>query len=151
MHRFASAAATAVLLAATVVFAAPAGAASSTSGAKIVAIYFDSPGSDTGSNASLTAEWVQIRNSTSTTKTLTNWTLRDKSNHVYVLPSFTLRAGATAKIHSGHGTKSAANLYWNQSWYVWNNTGDTAYLRNAAGKAVSTCAYTKASTPKKTC
>ena len=40
----------------------PAREASSTSGVKIVRIYFDSPGSDTGSNASLNAEWVKVKN-----------------------------------------------------------------------------------------
>jgi hypothetical protein len=141
----------AVLLMAALATAPSAVAASSTSGAKIIAIYFDSPGSDTGSNTSLNGEWVQIRNTTTTTKTLTHWTLRDKSNHVYVFPTFTLRAGATAKIHTGRGTKTAANLYWGSRAYVWNNTGDTAYLKNANGTTRDTCSYATAAAPKKTC
>ena len=151
MRRVLPVLATAAVLAAGLAVAAPAEAASSTSGAAITAIYFDSPGSDTGRNTSLVAEWVLIRNTTRTTKTLTHWTLRDRSNHIFTFPTFTLRAGASVKVHSGKGTKSAANLYYNKTWYVWNNTGDTAYLRNAAGKTVDTCSYTKAAAPKKTC
>jgi hypothetical protein len=143
--------AAATVLAASAVVATPAQAASSTSGAAITAIYFDSPGSDTGRNSSLVGEWASIRNTTRTTRTLTHWTLRDKSNHVFTFPTFTLRAGATVKVHSGKGTKSSTNLYYNKAWYVWNNTGDTAYLRNASGKTIHTCGYTKASAPRKTC
>lgn len=122
-------------------------ASPSTSGAAITAIYFDSPGSDRGGNTSLNAEWVQIKNVTRSTKTLTHWTIRDASRHTYTFPTFTLRAGATVKVHTGSGTKSSSNLYWGQRWYIWNNTGDTAYLRNASGKTVDTCAYTKKDKP----
>lgn len=38
---------------------------------QIVKVYFDSPGADHGSNASVNAEWVRIKNNASHTKTLT--------------------------------------------------------------------------------
>jgi hypothetical protein len=28
-----------------------------------------------------------------------------------------------------------------ESWYVWNNDKDTAYLRNAEGTLIDTCSY----------
>ena len=49
---------------------------------KIPQIYFDSPGSDNGSNKSLNAEWVKIKNVTHSHKTITGWPLRDASSHV---------------------------------------------------------------------
>jgi hypothetical protein len=44
---------------------------------RITKIYFDSPGDDTGSNTSLNAEYVVIKNTGTTRKALTGWTLRD--------------------------------------------------------------------------
>lgn len=130
---------------------APEAVAASTSGAHITAIYFDSPGADRGGNTSLNAEWVRIKNYTSTRKTLTGWTLRDKQNHVYRFPTFSIAAGASVRIHTGSGTNTASNRYWRQSWYVWNNTGDTAYLRNASGTLRDTCSYTSAKAPEVFC
>jgi hypothetical protein len=130
--------------------ATPAGA-SSTSGARIVAIYFDSPGSDTGSNSSLNAEWVKVKNVTSSKKTLTGWTLRDASSHVFHFPTLTLAAGATVRVHTGSGSRTSGNLYWGMGWYVWNNTGDTATLKNSSGTRVSRCSYTSSSSPEKFC
>lgn len=40
-------------------------------------IWYDSPGSDTGTNASLNAEWVQATNGTTATVSRKGWTLTD--------------------------------------------------------------------------
>src|SRR3954453_3824531 len=144
-------AATAVAALASGVLLAPDALGASSSGARITAIYFDSPGADGGGNTSLNGEWVRIKNYTSTRKTLTGWTLRDKQNHIYKFPTFNLAAGATVRIHTGSGTNTASNRYWRQSWYVWNNTSDTAYLRNAAGTLRDTCTYTSAKDPEAFC
>lgn len=126
------------------------GGGASTSGAAITAIYFDSPGKDTGSNASVNAEWVRIKNTTRTSRTLTGWTLHDASTHVYQFRTFHLGAGKTVRVHSGSGSDTGANLYWHQG-YVWNNTGDTATLRNAAGKRIDRCRYTSSADPEARC
>ena len=122
-----------------------------TGGVKIVQIYFDSPGSDTGSNASLDAEWVKVKNVTGSRRTITGWTLRDAANHVYRFGTTTIGAGATLRVHTGRGRKNATNRYWGQDWYIWNNTGDTATLRNARGTLVDRCHYTSASDPVANC
>jgi hypothetical protein len=125
---------------------------SSIGGARITAIYFDSPGSDTGSNASRNAEWVQVRNVTGQRKNLAGWTLRDTSSHVFRFPSgFRLGAGASVKVHTGGGSNSAGNLYWHSTEYIWNNAGDRATLKNAGGTVVDRCRYTSAADPRATC
>jgi len=108
----------------------------------IYKIQYDSPGSDTGSNSSLNAEYVRVKNTTRSNRVLTGWTLRDKTGYTYRFPAFTLKAGATVTIHTGKGSATAANRYYNLGWYVWNNTGDTAYLRTASGSLADTCAWT---------
>src|SRR6478609_2776141 len=95
--------------------AAPIAAASSAQALPAIMIYkvqYNSPGSDTGSNTSLNAEYVVIKNTTRSNRVLTGWTLRDKT------------------------------------CYVWNNTGDTAYLKNASGTTVDTCAWSGSGTAK---
>src|SRR5438477_13218743 len=96
---------------------------------RITKIYFDSPGADTGTNKSLSAEYVVIKNTGTTRKTLTGWTLRDASRHVYKFPTFRLGAGKSVKVHTGKGANTLGNLYWRSSSYIWNNDGDTARLR----------------------
>jgi len=127
------------------------GDSGSTSGARISAVYFDSPGADTGSNSSLNAEWVRITNVTSSAKSLTGWTLRDASSHVYAFPSFSLPAGASVKVHTGSGSDTGSDLYWNAGYYIWNNSGDTAVLRNGGGTRVDSCAYSSSADPEAFC
>jgi hypothetical protein len=102
---------------------------------------YDSPGSDTRTNTSLNAEWVTIRNVSSTSRSLKGWTLRDASSHVYTFGTFTLGAGRSVVVHTGKGTNSASNRYWGSGSYIWNNTGDTAVLRTAAGATVDSCRW----------
>lgn len=145
-------AATRAMVAATaagLAVAAPIATASSAQALPAIMIYkiqYDSPGSDTGSNTSLNAEFVVIKNTTRTNRVLTGWTLRDKTGYTYKFPAFTLKAGAVVTIHTGRGTASTTHRYYNRTWYVWNNTGDTAYLRNAYGTTVDTCSWARSGT-----
>jgi hypothetical protein len=132
----------AAALAAGAAVAAPVTADAATPPIRIVKIQYDSPGSDTGSNTSLNAEYVVLKNTTSTARSLTGWTLRDKTGYTYKFPTFTLKAGATVTIHTGKGTATATHRYYNRTWYVWNNTGDTAYLRDSRGYLKDSWAFT---------
>jgi hypothetical protein len=108
---------------------------------RINRIWYDSPGKDTGSNSSLNAEWIRLRNYCGTARSLTNWTIRDVARHVYRFGTFRLGAGKYLKLHTGRGTNSATDRYWGRSWYVWNNDLDTAYLKNRFGSLMDRCAY----------
>ncbi|MGR6322623.1 lamin tail domain-containing protein [Micromonospora soli] len=115
-------------------------AQAATPAVQITKVYYNSPGTDTRSNSSLNAEYVRLTNKRSTTINLKYWTLRDKSNHVYKFSGdFRLAAGASVFIHTGKGTNSATHRYWGSGAYIWNNTGDAAYLRNSAGTSIDTC------------
>lgn len=98
--------------------------------------------------ARLNGEWVLLTNTTSRPVSLTSWTLRDRANHVYRFPVFTLRAHASVRVHTGTGRNTATDVYWGHrppasTSYVWNNTGyETAALRNASGRTVDSRAYT---------
>jgi hypothetical protein len=111
---------------------------------KFTKIYFDSPGSDGGSNSSLNAEWIKIKNTASAAKSLRGWTIRDTSGHVYRFGTYKLRAGRSVTVHTGRGSNTARHRYWGSDGYVWNNDGDTARLKNNAGRLIDRCSYSGA-------
>jgi hypothetical protein len=130
---------TAGLVAGTTAVAAPASAASKL---QIVKVKFDSAGNDLPvSNTKLNDEYVVIKNTDTRSRSLTGWTLTDKSNHKYTFPRTTLKAGASIKVRTGTGDDSSKNRYQNRGYYIWNNTSDTAYLRNTAGQGGDTCSW----------
>jgi len=125
---------------------------------QITKIYYNSYGrtSDTPvTNKKLNGEYVQIKNTTKKAVSLKGWTLRDKqsttSGHIYKFGAFTLGAGKTVTVRTGKGKNTSANRYWGRSFslgtfaYIWNNTSDTAYLRNASGTLKDSCAYKSSS------
>ncbi|BCJ59774.1 lamin tail domain-containing protein [Micromonospora endophytica] len=129
-----------VALGGSLTVATPAQAA--TPAIEITKVYYDSPGTDNRSNSSLNAEYVKLTNRRSSTINLKNWTLRDKANHVYTFSgNVKLAKGKSLIIRTGKGTNTASTRYWGSGNYIWNNTGDTAYLRNASGKQIDKCAW----------
>ncbi|WDZ86698.1 lamin tail domain-containing protein [Micromonospora cathayae] len=135
------ASALAIAFGGSLVAAAPAQAAPAVMFTKV---YYDSPGSDTGSNSSLNAEYVRLTNKRSTVINLKGWYVRDKAGYTYKFTSdFKVAAGNSILIRTGKGTNKGTDRYWGRSWYVWNNTGDTAYLRNASGTLIDSCTWTK--------
>jgi hypothetical protein len=107
----------------------------------IYRIYYNSPGTDTGNNSSLNAEWIQLRNRCSTSRSLTYWKIKDAAGHTSTFGSDTLGGGKYVKIHTGKGTNTATDRYQGRSWYVWNNDKDTAYVYNRYGTRIDTCSY----------
>jgi lamin tail-like protein len=123
---------------AAVLVATPAEAAG---GVMIYRAYYNSPGSDTRANASLNAEYILLKNTASTPKWTNGWTLRDKQNHVYRFPATKINPGKYVYVRTGHGKNNASTRYQNSGNYIWNDTGDAAYLRNTAGKLIDSCSW----------
>jgi hypothetical protein len=118
---------------------------------RISRIYYDSPGSDNGSNASLNAEWIRLWNNGDTGRQLRGWRIRDVAGHLYIFGTYTLRAGRVVTIHTGNGTNTARHRYWRSDNYIWNNTSDTARLRRPNGTLVDSCHYNNSSANQKAC
>lgn len=114
--------------------------------------YYDSPGSDRGSNTSLNAEYFDLKNVGTTTRDLSGWKVRDKAGYVYTFPTgSSLRAGYSVRVHTGKGTNSSTHKYWGRSWYVWNNTGDAATVRNTVGTTIDSCSWGSVGSGYKNC
>ncbi|MFD5077035.1 lamin tail domain-containing protein [Streptomyces sp. NPDC058371] len=135
----------AVALTGTFLGTAPAHAAGSVF---IYEVYYNSPGSDHGSNASLNAEWVRVKNSTSAAVSLKNWKIKDNTGYTYTFGDVKVGAGHSKKVHTGVGTNNAYDKYWGRGWYVWNNTGDTAKLYKANGTKVDSCTWSNSGSYK---
>jgi hypothetical protein len=115
-------------------------------------IQYDSPGNDLPvTNAKLNAEWVTIRNHRTTAVQLRGWRVRDTAGHVYRFGGLRLGAGKAVRLHTGKGTNTRSDRYWGLENYVWNNGGDTARLRNAAGVLIDTCRWTSTGTGRVAC
>lgn len=86
-------------------------------------------------------EYVRLQNFGGTTAVFTGWTLSDNDAHVYNFPAgFSLAPGAAVLVWVKSGTNNATNLYWGSAQAYWNNTGDTAYLRNGS-TLIDSCSY----------
>jgi len=120
-----------------------AGPAEAASAVQVAKIQYDSPGTDTRSNSSLNAEYVTIKNVSSSNRSLTGWTVRDAQSHVYKFGTFTLKAGKSVRLHTGKGTNTSTDRYWGSTAYIWNNTGDKATLKNRAATPIDTCSWTR--------
>lgn len=118
---------------------------------QIYRIYYNSPGSDTRTNTSLNGEWIQLKNHCSTGKGLSSWTIKDAAGHRYTFGTYTLKAGAYVKVHTGSGTNTSTDRYWRSGNYIWNNGSDKAYLRNSAGTLMDSCSYSNSSVAYKYC
>jgi hypothetical protein len=120
-------------------------AQAATPAVQITKVYYNSPGTDTGSNTSLNAEWVRLTNTRTYSINLKGWTLRDKARHIYTFTTnYSLGAGKRVYVHTGSGTDGSPDYqhrYWGMAWYVWNNSGDTAYVRNASGTLIDSCTW----------
>ncbi|MDX2700152.1 lamin tail domain-containing protein [Streptomyces ipomoeae] len=111
-------------------------------GVIIYRVYFDSPGKDTRTNASLNGEWVQLKNTGSKAVSLKGWVLKDPENHKYTFLNVKIAAKQTVKVRTGSGKDTTATKYQNRKAYVWNNTSDTATLLKANGSKADSCSWT---------
>ncbi|MGW7684244.1 lamin tail domain-containing protein [Kribbella sp. NPDC054772] len=135
-----SAATAAVVLAGTAILAPLSAEAAIT--VVLGGIQYDPPGADTRTNAQLNNEFFTVRNISTRPINLSGYRVADVANHVFVFPrGYVLPGRSTVIVRTGKNRNRALTLYWNQSWYVWNNTGDTARFQTPAGKTFDTCSY----------
>ena len=110
----------------------------------ITNFHFNAAGND---NYNLDDEYVTLKNSCPYDIDMTSWSIKDQTTrNVYSFPSFDLQSGATITLFTGMGTDTSSQLYWGRASgdyaAVWNNGGDTLYLRDSGGDIVLSQAYT---------
>ena len=112
----------------------------------ITNFHYDASGDDCNVT-NLNDEYVVFKNNCAYSCDLTNWNLSDNANvdHSYIFPSFNLVSQATFTLYTGNGTDAASQLYWKSTYTpcpaIWNNVGDTLYLRNSSNDLILTYSY----------
>jgi hypothetical protein len=77
---------------------------------------------------------------------LEGWRLTDEGEqHAYEFGSLVLVSQATLRVYMRAGENTDTDLYVGEDLRWWNNTGDTAYLYDAAGDLVHTLTYVEES------
>lgn len=107
----------------------------------------DPSGTDVKTNAGRNRETIEVRNTSAKAIAVAGYRVKDRQNHTFVFPKgYVIKARSTVVVHTGSGTNTAAHVYWKQGNYVWNNTGDTAYLQTPKGASLDTCVYKRGGT-----
>lgn len=94
----------------------------------------------------LNDEYVIFINTCNHSFDITGFTVKDESSrNPYIFPSFILNGGATVTLYTGCGINTKTQLYWCSSGYscnaIWNNNGDTLYLRDSNGNLCINYSY----------
>ena len=122
---------------------------------EIVSIHNNPTGADT--NSKLNDEYIVIKNVSNQTFNMKNWIVSDrtptgKETHLFYFPErvngngWTLDPGEYIFLMTGKGTNTYLrgdgsyspqfHFYLQREWFVWNNSGDTAFLRLPNGEFV---------------
>jgi micrococcal nuclease len=94
---------------------------------------YDAIGND---NYNLNDEYVTFQNKCNTPIEMKSWTIEDLASNFYTFPVFTLDTNSKVTLYTGSGSDSDTQLYWNRNQAVWNNDGDTLFLRDQRGNIV---------------
>lgn len=106
---------------------------------QVLEMAYNAPGND---NENLNGEYAIFGNKCNNSIDMTGWSVRDRSaGNAYTFQQFSLKSGSNATLFSGKGQDSKNELYWNNRYAVWNNDGDTLFLRDRNGNLIATYSY----------
>jgi len=75
---------------------------------------------------------------------MTGWVLSDAQGITYIFPDgFVIGKHKTVVLHTGSGTDSATDLYWNRIRQVWQNFRDSMTLYDASNRLIVEFVYSQ--------
>ena len=86
-------------------------------------------------------EYVEIKNFDTRSIQVEGWTLRDIAEHVYIFPYFVMAPNQTCRIYTNQNHPEFCSFNYESGQAIWNNTGDTAYLRDSSGNPIDEYRY----------
>lgn len=108
----------------------------------ITGFHYDASGNDCNN---LNDEYVAFKNSCAFSCDLSSWTISDASVHTYTFPSFALGSSNSFTLYTGSGSNAETKLYWDSKYTpckaIWNNDGDTLYLKNSNNEMIFNYTY----------
>jgi micrococcal nuclease len=116
------------------------GPATVAAGTVEITVNADPPGDDTDD---LTGEWVEFTNTGGERLDLDGFVVADESaSNRYEFDAVTLAPGRTVRLVTGCGTDTDALVHWcSGGSAIWNNGGDTVFLRDRSGNLVVALTY----------
>lgn len=94
---------------------------------------YDATGND---NYNLNDEYFTLKNTCPYSIGMTDWTAKDEATHIFTFPDFDLGINLEVTIYTGSGEDTLTELYWGRTSAIWNNDGDTLFLREDNGNLV---------------
>ena len=86
-------------------------------------------------------EYVEIRNDDTVGIQLHNWTLNDIANHTFTFPSYVMQPGEVCRIYTNENHPEWCGFNYGNGSAIWNNTGDTAALKDGNGTLIDEYSY----------
>ena len=106
---------------------------------ELAAVHADAAGDE---DANLNDEYVILGNAGDRALDLSGWTVTDEAGHRYAFAQgATLRPGETLTLRTGSGRDGGGEYYWDADRPVWNNAGDTVFVRTDEGRLVLEAEY----------
>ena len=106
---------------------------------KIVEFNYNAVGND---NENLNDEYVAFQNNCDSDIKMDGWVVKDEATNTYTFKGVVLGSNSKVALYTGSGTDSTDKLYWGKNRYaVWNNDGDTLFLRDDKGNLVLSYKY----------
>ena len=96
------------------------------------------------SGTNLDTEYIVFKNTSASTVRMKGWEIisaPSSDNQHYFFPRTNVAPGHTVTLYTGSGTNRPGKRYWGSTSPRWDNSGDKAILKNAAGTKVDTCQY----------
>ena len=106
---------------------------------EIVNVHADAEGND---RQNLNDEFIVIENQSQISIDLTGWTVTDASSRdPYLFPNFTLPADTQVTLRTGFGKNTEGEIFWGSRSPIWNNKGDTIFIRDPEGHLIAVYVY----------
>jgi micrococcal nuclease len=100
---------------------------------------WNAPGDD---RYNLNGEYVTFKNACNYPINMTGWILADSSNNRFVFPQFIVQSLSKVTVYTGSGQNNETALFWSSSKPIWNNDGDSLYLKDSNGNTILYWSYT---------
>lgn len=104
----------------------------------LVTLHYDASGND---NENLNDEHATFKNNCDYPISMKGWEIKDSGTNIYNFKNFAIDGSSSFTIFSGKGADTKSKLYWSSTRAIWNNNGDTLYLRDNNGGLVLSYSY----------
>ncbi len=105
----------------------------------VAEVHADAEGKD---RDNLYDEYIVIENRGGYPVDLNGWTVFDETSRTpYLFSSFILEAGARLTLRTGKGKSTHDELFWGSRAPIWNNDGDTIFIRDSEDQLVLSYVY----------